>query len=393
MQYRKFNVYENGVEVGKDISLLGFGCMRLPMSEGAEVTEQAIDKVKAAEMLKEALAGGINYIDTAYPYHSGNSEPVLVELLKPYHRDSYYLATILPCWLVNSLDDAKKLFDEQLKRLQTDHLDFYLLHSLDGATFDKMKELGVVDWIEELKQRRRIRFFGFSFHGEYADFEHIATYKPKTQPRFDFCQIQLNYMDVDTQAGEKGYVLAEKLGLPLVIMEPIKGGSLASLPDDVKEILAASGGEHTPPEWALRWVASHPSVNVILSGMSSLEQMQANLATFGDDYKPLNEAEQTAIASGRDCLQKRVSNNCTGCAYCMPCPAGVNIPTTFMLWNEYGVYQHRDSVVWKWSDTIIHEAEKPKNCVDCGKCEELWPQSMPIRADLRKAQAEIDALL
>jgi len=380
MQYRRMET------IGKEVSLLGFGCMRYPVKNGA------IDKEKAGEMLDFAIKSGVNYIDTAYVYHDGLSESVTAELLQKYPRESFHFATKLPAWEVNSIDDAERIFEEQLKRLKTDYIDFYLLHSLNAGTWEHMLKLGVVDWFENLKKRGRVKYIGFSFHDEYPVFSKILNYKLKTQPKWDFCQIHLNYMDATHQAGLKGYNEAAALGVPVVIMEPIKGGSLSKLPDDIFSEMKRERPNDTASAWALRWVASNPGVKVILSGMSSIEQVRDNVNTLSD-FTPLTESENSAIEKVSSELRTRVKNNCTGCKYCMPCPAGVNIPVSFMLWNEWGTYQMRDSIVWKWSDTIISGADKPKNCIDCGKCEKACPQGIAIRADLKKVQSEIDALL
>lgn len=366
-------------KLGIETSLLGFGCMRFPMKNGK------IDEPEAEKMLDKAILSGVNYIDTAYPYHGGDSEPFVGRVLDKYPRESYFLATKLPCWEVNSLDDAKRLFKSQLKRLNKDYVDFYLLHSLSGNSFRKMKELGVVEYCEALKAAGKIRYYGFSFHDGYEAFEEILNYRD-----WDFCQIQLNYMDVDIQAGIKGYELAKSKGIPVVVMEPVKGGSLANLPQEIKAALDGCTPGKSCSSWALRWVGSHDGVKVILSGMSNMEQVDDNLATF-DKFIPLSEAEEKAVANAADMMRKRVNNGCTGCRYCMPCPAGVNIPANFRIWNGFGVYGSVNSTVWEWSNGIA-DGEKAKNCAECGQCEGLCPQHLPIREHLKRLQSELDAL-
>ena len=240
-------------KLGISPSLLGFGCMRLPLC-----ADGTIDEARAEKLIDEAMAKGVTYYDTAYPYHNGDSEPFVGKVLDKYDRSSYYLATKLPCWKVNCLDDAKRLFEEQLTRLHKDYVDFYLLHALDKSRWTLMKELGVVEYCEELKKQGKIRYLGFSFHDDYEAFEEILSYKD-----WDFCQIQYNYMDTDTQAGDKGYELSVKKDVPLVIMEPVKGGSLASLPDEVTGELRQTRPNASLASWALRWVASHENVKVI----------------------------------------------------------------------------------------------------------------------------------
>ncbi len=372
MEYRSMD------KLGIKTSLLGFGCMRFPQQDGK------INEPEAEKMIDTAIAAGVNYIDTAYPYHNGDSEPFVGRVLNKYPRDSYYLATKLPCWEVKTLDDAKRLFNEQLKRLDKDYIDFYLLHALSGSGFDRMVSLGVPEYCDELKKQGKIKYFGFSFHDSYEAFEHIAAYR-----KWDFCQIQLNYMDTDEQAGLKGYELTEKLGIPLVIMEPVKGGSLASLPKDMCDKFTEVCPDNSVASWAFRWVGSLPNVKVILSGMSAPEQVADNLKTF-NNFKPLSEKEQETVLTVADMMRKRVNNGCTGCRYCMPCPAGVDIPRNFKVWNSYGIYGNKGSAIWEWDD--IEDNAKAKNCIKCGKCEKSCPQKLSIREDLARLQAELDGL-
>lgn len=364
--------------LGIETSLLGFGCMRFPTLENGEINEPEAEK-----MLDKAIAEGVNYIDTAYPYHGGKSEIVTGKILKKYDRDSFYLATKLPLWLVNSLEDVDRLFEEQLSKLQTDYIDFYLMHALGKERWDAMKKLGVVERLEKLKEEGRIKYLGFSFHDSYEVFEEILNYR-----EWDFCQIQLNYMDAEEQAGVKGASLAASKNVPLVIMEPVKGGSLAVFADDIMGKFHAINPEASAASFALRWVGSLPGVKVILSGMSTMEQVEDNLKTFGN-FKPLSEAEQKMIAEVKDTLISRVQNGCTGCRYCMPCPAGVDIPGCFRTWNTYHMYQNYNMVKGRWENEI-GEAKQAKNCVKCGKCEQACPQKLSIRQDLERVQADLD---
>lgn len=365
-------------KLGIETSLLGFGCMRFPTN-----AEGKIDEARAQEMLDKAIASGVNYIDTAYPYHNGESEPFVGKALQKYDRSSLYLATKLPVWLVKSVEDADRIFKEQLDRLQTDYVDFYLLHAMNKARWDEMVALGVVDFCEKLKAEGRIKYLGFSFHDSYAAFEEILCARD-----WDFCQIQLNYMDVNEQAGLKGYRLTEERNVPLVIMEPIKGGSLAVFADDITDKLRALDDRASTASFALRWVGSLPNVKVILSGMSTMEQVEDNLHTF-TEFKPLSEQEKQTIDEVVEILNSRVQNGCTGCGYCMPCPAGVNIPANFSAWNTYHMYQNYNVVGWKWEHEIGDKAQA-KNCIKCGKCEAQCPQKLAIRADLEKVQADFD---
>lgn len=361
-----------------ETSLLGFGCMRFPTT-----AEGKIDEPAAEAMLDKAIAAGVNYIDTAYPYHDGDSEPFVGRVLQKYDRKSFYLATKLPVWMVKSVDDAKRIFEEQLARLQTDYIDFYLLHAMDKERWDTMVEYGVVEFCEQLKKEGRIKYLGFSFHDDYEVFEEIINAKD-----WDFCQIQLNYMDVNEQAGMKGYRLAEEKGVPLVIMEPIKGGSLAAFADDITGIFKEMDATASIASYALRWVGSLPGVKVILSGMSNMEQVEDNLNTF-IGFNPLSEKESATIDKIVTILNSRVQNGCTGCRYCMPCPAGVNIPGCFKAWNNYHMYQNYNVVKWSW-EIDMGEKQQAKNCIQCGKCETHCPQRLAIREDLKKVQADLD---
>ncbi len=365
-------------KLGVETSLLGFGCMRFP-----QTPEGKIDEALTQKMIDKAISQGVNYIDTAYPYHDGQSEVVVGNVLKKYDRNSYYLATKLPVWLVNTVEDVDKYLEEQLSKLQTDHIDFYLMHAMGKERWDKMVKIGCVERLAELKKQGKIRYMGFSFHDKYEVFEEILNYCD-----WDFCQIQLNYMDAEEQAGLKGYQLAVDKGIPVVVMEPVKGGSLAVFAEDITEKLKELDQEATPASYALRWVGSLPGVKVILSGMSSMEQVEDNLRTF-KDFKPLSEKEQEVIRQVTEILRSRVQNGCTGCRYCMPCPAGVDIPGCFAAWNTYHMYQNYNAVSWNW-EVSLGDAHKPVNCVQCGKCEAQCPQKIAIREDLKKVQADLD---
>lgn len=365
-------------KLGIETSLLGFGCMRFPTN-----AEGKIDRELAQEMLDKAIAAGVNYIDTAYPYHNGESELFVGEALKKYDRASYYLATKLPVWFVKSVEDVDKYFNEQLEKLQTDYIDFYLLHAMGLSRWKEMVELGVVERLEELKAEGKIRYLGFSFHDSYEAFEEMLCARD-----WDFCQIQLNYMDTNEQAGMKGYKLTEERNVPLVIMEPIKGGMLANFGPDIKQKFKELDAEASVASFALRWVGSLPNVKVVLSGMSTMEQVEDNLKTFVD-FKPLSEAESKGIDDIVNIVNSRVQNGCTGCSYCMPCPAGVNIPKNFRIWNTYHMYQSYDAVRWNW-ETEMKDCEKAKNCIQCGKCEAACPQALKIREDLARAQEDLD---
>ena len=371
MQYRKDRY-------GEPISLLGYGCMRFTKNGNS------IDLDKAERELMLAIKSGVNYLDTAYIYPG--SEVAVGEILHRNHcREEIRLATKLPQYYIKSGAAIEKYFNEQLTRLQTDYIDYYLMHMLtDVAAWEKLKKLGIEAWITQKKKEGKIRNIGFSFHGNTEMFIQILDAYD-----WDFCQIQYNYMDTEEQAGDKGYALAEELGIPLVIMEPVKGGSLANFSDDINAKFKAMDKDASIASWAFRWVGSHSNAKVILSGMSSEEQVEDNLKTFSN-FKPLDEAEEKMISEIVSDLQGRVQNGCTGCRYCMPCPAGVNIPQNFALWNKYHIYGTYDHVKNAWEKDLKDE-EKAKCCVKCGKCEKVCPQHLSIRRDLELAQKDLDS--
>lgn len=362
-------------------SLLGFGCMRFPTNADGSINEE-----EALAMIDKAYQSGVTYFDTAYPYHGGKSEEVTGKALARYARESYYLATKLPIWEVKSVSDAERIFQEQLKRLQKEYVDFYLMHALNAGSWKTVKELDLLGYCEKQRAEGKLKYLGFSFHDGYEVFEEILTAYP-----WDFCQIQLNYMDKDTQATLKGVELAKNLGIPMIIMEPIKGGSLANLPyDGIDELFKKARPEASTSSWALRYAASFDNINVVLSGMSTMAQVEDNLKTFAQ-FEPLSEEEQTIIEQVADALGRRVQNGCTGCRYCMPCPAGVNIPKCFGIWNQYHIYENISETKWNWTQNI-EDSQKASNCIKCGKCEQACPQHIAIREDLARLQEELDSI-
>ncbi len=369
MEKRKIN------KLGIETSLLGFGCMRFPQKDGK------IEEVEATKMLETAYENGVNYFDTAYVYHGGESEVFTGKVLDKFPRDSYFLATKLPVWEVHKTEDVERLLDEQLSKLNKDYIDFYLLHALNGERWDEMEKLQVFEACEEMRKKGKIRFIGFSFHDDYEHFERIARAKD-----WDFCQIQLNYMDTDIQAGMKGYKLTEELGIPLTIMEPIKGGNLAALPEEI-ESLFKENREDSVASWALRWVASFPNIMTVLSGMSNMEQTKDNIKTFSH-FEPMTESENKLVKKVAETIRSRVANGCTGCGYCMPCPAGVDIPKNFHIWNQYHMYMNIGGLGWMWYNEIGEE-QKAHKCIKCGACEKVCPQKIKIREDLETLEKEI----
>ena len=362
-------------------SLLGYGGMRFPIVRGTG----AIDEEKAAALIDRAVRGGITYFDTAWPYHEGGSEPFLGRALSRYPRKSYFLATKLPCWMVESREQARDILEQQLQRLRTPYVDFYLLHNLNRKTWEKVRELDVLPLLEEYQKEGKLRRLGFSFHDDYAVFEEILRCRP-----WDFCQIQLNYMDTEHQAGLRGLELARSMSVPVVVMEPVKGGSLAQLPEEAFQPLAQADPGATPSRWAMRWVASQPGVAVILSGMTTMEQLEDNLAAFSP-LRPLSGEEQALVEETARRLRARLNNGCTGCRYCLPCPAGVDIPGSFQVWNSMSVYQNRRLTKRAWKN--LGPEERPGQCVGCGRCEKLCPQQIPIRAHLAQITGQVEGFL
>jgi len=364
MKYRTFD------KLKVSPSMLGFGCMRFPLNE-----DQSINEEEAEKMIDEAIKNGVTYIDTAYPYHNGDSEPFVGRVLKKYPRDSFFLATKLPIWKISSQEEARDIFNQQLERLGVDYVDFYLLHALDKEKWEKVLEYDIISLCEELRDQGKIRFLGFSFHDEFNVFKEILEYRD-----WDFCQLQLNYMDMDIQAGMKGYELAEKRGVPIVVMEPIKGGSLATLPKQQEKMFKDKNPEASLSSWALRYIGTLPNVKVILSGMSTYEQVEDNLKTF-KDFKVLDEEELKLVEEVANALKAKTQNGCTGCAYCMPCPFGVDIPSNFKYWNNAFIYENHDMFKGK---LLKMDSKLADHCKQCGKCEKMCPQQLPIREDLKK---------
>ena len=357
---------------GDDCSLIGFGCMRFPCD-----SEGKIDEAEAYKMLDAAYESGVNYYDTAYPYHNGMSEPFIGRWMKRYPRESIKLATKLPVWLVKSREDAIRLFNEQLERLDVEYFDYYLLHSIRCDSWENVVlKFDIIPLMEEFQAQGKIKHLGFSFHDDYAVFEEMLNYR-----KWDFCQIQYNYIDTEHQAGDKGYELAKSMGVPMVIMEPIRGGLLASLPEDVEEKFRAMDGSKTLADWALSWVATHDNVKVVLSGMSTMEQVKGNIDTF-TDFISLTDEQMDGIKDIVTYINSKVKNKCTGCRYCMPCPFGVYIPKNFQKWNEFGMYGRvpRGYKIDTWT------ADK---CKGCRACVDKCPQSIDIPSNLKQMLVDI----
>lgn len=360
---------------GEKISRLGFGCMRF---KTLDEDNSMIDKVESAKILKEAIEKGLTYIDTAYPYHDQMSERFVGEFLEENNlRDKIYLASKLPCWLVKEKDDFYRIFNEQLEKLRTNHLDFYLLHSLDIKRFRQMVKLGVFDFVNELKEKGLVKNIGFSFHDEYQAFEEIIKAYD-----WNFCQIQLNYLDISLQAGLKGYKLTKEMGIPVVIMEPVKGGRLANPPIEVKELMAKFT-DLSPAQLALKFPLSLDNVMTVLSGMNSSEQVAENMAIASADPN-LSDKEKEFYEKAREIYKKREQIACTACEYCLPCTVEINIPKVFSMWNNAYLYDEAEKSKNAYQE-YLKDGVNPEACIECGKCENICPQSLEIIEGLRKA--------
>ncbi len=364
MQYRQFGSLE------WQVSALGFGCMRLPTTSD---DPKDINAEEATRMIRYAIDHGVNYVDTAYPYHGGAGEPFVGQALQDGYREKVRLATKLPSWKIETAADFDRYLDEQRERLQTDFIDFYLLHALKRDHWEKLRDLGVIEWAEGAKADGRIRYLGFSFHDEYAVFQEIVD----AYNGWDFCQIQYNYMDIERQAGQRGLQYAAAKGLAVVIMEPLLGGRLVNPPDPIQALWNSAPRRRTAADWGLQWLWNQPEVSVVLSGMSTMEQVQENLASAdASGIHSLTPDELALVDRVREAYQALCPIPCTSCGYCMPCPNGVDIPRNFMVYNEGVMFakpeKARESYQW------IEEEKRANACIQCRECEEKCPQAIPI---------------
>ena len=370
---------------GNELSILGFGCMRFPMKAGR------IDMAETEREILTAVEGGVNYFDTAYIYPG--SEAALGEILERNGlRDRVYIATKLPHYLIKSREGLDKLFAEELRRLRTDHVDFYLMHMLtDTDTWERLKAMGIEEWIAEKKASGAIRQLGFSYHGNSDMFCKLLDAWD-----WDFCQIQYNYMDEHSQAGRRGLNHAHGKGIPVVIMEPLRGGKLVShLPEEAKRIFESYPVRHTPAQWAFRWLWNQPEVTVVLSGMNSDEMVRDNIQTASTvQIGELGPEEEAMLRQVVAAINSKMKVGCTGCGYCMPCPKNVDIPGTFAAYNR----RYQEGKFWGFVDyvicTLLRKNPTPaSNCIGCGKCEKHCPQHLPIRQKLGEARKELEGPL
>lgn len=367
---------------GTQLSVLGYGCLRFTKKNGK------IDLDKAEAEIMEAIRDGVNYFDTAYVYQG--SEAALGEILSKNHcREQVHIATKLPHYLIKSRAGLEKCFQEQLRRLQTDYVDYYLMHMLNDAdTWEVLKQKGVQDWIGEKLRLGQIRNIGFSYHGNSENFKTLLDAYD-----WDFCQIQYNYMDENTQAGRAGLQYAEQKGIPVIIMEPLRGGKLVQLlPEEAKKLFAEAVPKRSPAEWAFRWLWNQTGVTVVLSGMNSMEMVRENVKIASEARAgELTGTDMELFQTVKREINRKVKVGCTACGYCMPCPQGIDIPGTFRCYNE--MYTEKPKVGRKeyLMTTAFRKNQNPASgCIRCGKCERLCPQKIEIRKELRAASSELE---
>lgn len=381
MQYRDFGQLEFKP------SALGFGAMRLPVHEGDDGKPdfKRIDYDLADAMLHRAIEGGVNYVDTAWMYHAEQSEVWLGTALKDGYRDKVKIADKMPVWQVSKPSDFDRILETQRERLQQECIDFYLLHSLDAGNWRRVLEHGQLRAAERALADGRIGHLGFSYHGTYEDFARIVA----ATDLWEFCQIQLNYMDEEFQAGRRGLELAAGRGLGVIVMEPVRGGSLAhNLPPAVAAVWDAAPVRRSPAEWALQWVWSLPEVSFLLSGMSTMQQVEENLV-YADRSRPglLGAAELASVAQVRDLYRELAPIPCTACRYCQPCPQGVDIPGVMALYNDAHMYHdvRRARMSYGW----MRPDERAESCTACGACEERCPQGIAVSRWMATIAAEL----
>lgn len=364
---------------GERVSQLGVGAMRLPTQNGK------IDEPRAIEMIRFAIDNGVNYMDTAWPYHREESEPLVGKALRNGYRERTFVATKSPIWLIEEESDFERILDQQLLRLETEQVDFYLLHALNKKHWETCRKCNALGFLKRMQEKGKVRHLGFSFHDELALFKEILD-----AFKWEFCQIQYNYLDREYQAGEEGLDYARSKNVDVIVMEPLRGGNLAGpIPGKVQTLWEKSGTAWTPVEWALRWIWNDPLVSLVLSGMSSLEQLKENIdiastAAAGQ----LRQEQLLLVDQARTAYRSLIQVDCTGCGYCMPCPSGVDIPRNFSLWNEYHMFDRPERANQYRS---IDAGARAEACTECGLCLSHCPQEIAIPEELRRVAAELAA--
>ena len=366
MEYRKMN------KLNISPSLLGFGAMRLKTKANGDIDYELGDK-----LIDKAYKNGVNYFDTAATYTDGLNEKFLGQSLKRYPRESYYLATKLSLFRIKEREEIFSFFERQLEQLGVEYVDFYLIHAMNKNIFQKVKDWGIIDILRRWQKEGKIRYIGFSFHDDYKTFKEILDYY-----HWDFCQIQLNYMDTNFQQGIQGYYDALEKEIPVIIMEPLKGGKLANFNKKVSQLLVDYNPNVSTASWGFRYLFGLEGIKVILSGMNDMEQLDDNLKTFKNP-KPLNQEEQKLIKTVESKLNEIFEVDCTQCRYCMPCPAGVDIPENFEIFNDYAMYQAVHNT--KWNINLLKKRDALYDaCIECGVCLSLCPQNIDIPNELKR---------
>lgn len=368
--------YRENSKNGDQLSILGFGCMRFSKDE-KEVEKQIV----------YAIENGVNYFDTAYIYP--NSEAVLGRVLSKGYRERVKIATKLPPYLVKKREDLDKIFNEELARLQTDYIDYYFIHMItDVNIWTRLIDLGILEWIDEKKKSGQIRNLGFSYHGGRDEFVKIVDIFD-----WDFCMIQYNYLDEHNQAGKSGLQYAASKGVPVMVMEPLRGGKLVTnLPKEVYQVWDNAYVKRSPAEWAFRWIWNHPEVMVVLSGMNSQEMVEENIRVASDsDAASFTDADYELFDKVRNILIEKIKIPCTGCNYCLPCPVGVDIPTCFSCYNDREI-EGKISAITKYvmQTSLKSKSHNASLCINCGKCETHCPQNIPIRLELAKVSKSME---
>jgi uncharacterized protein len=380
MKFRKMG------SLGWEVSALGFGCMRLPTVQTED--GEKINETEAIRIIRHGIDNGINYVDTAWPYHGGESELVVGKALLNGYREKVKLVSKLPTWELKESEDVDKFLTQQLDKLQTSYLDIYLVHGLSRERFELIKKLGILAKMEEEKKKGRIKYIGFSFHDGVEIFKEIIDFYP-----WDVCQIQHNYVDDHYQAGEEGLRYAASKGIAVIIMEPLKGGKLAQANDEMEKILEKAPEKHKMADWGLRYVFNKPEVSVVLSGMGSMDMVIENLETASTcDPGSLTKDELATVDKLKAVFQKAILVPCTSCGYCMPCPYGINIPTNFFCLNEIGLGADRNRVLMFYNRlaTTDEQLQNSPNsgsssmCTKCGECIPKCPQGIDIPGELEK---------
>ena len=380
-------LYRKMPKNGDKLSILGFGAMRLPVKQ-----DGSIDEAKATQMVHHAIDNGVNYVDTAWPYHMGESELFLGRVLAEGYREKVKLATKQPQWMVKSRKDMDRFLNKQLEKLNTDHIDYYLIHSVVGSSWNNIRDLGVTDFLDSAKDDGRIVNAGFSYHGNAEDFKAVVDGYD-----WDLCQIQYNFLDENIQAGRKGLEYAASRGLGVVIMEPLRGGNLADpIPAEIIDIWNEADVKRSPVEWALRWVWNHPGVTVVLSGMTEPYQVEENLKIAEEDLTgSLRTKDLELIERVAEKYRELMKINCTGCRYCMPCPRGVDIPACFETYNNLYMFGEKDRLMIMYAAKlggILRGADKnfASQCTQCGQCLDVCPQQLAIPDLLAKVAGEFE---